>query len=118
MRQVPRSLVPQVLKLVHDTPNNVHPEKDLTARQAMAQYYWPLNAKDISTYLDKCFFCASHKVTWNAPVPMLSYDVPSRTCRRVSLDILRGFTSTGSGNHHLLVVMNLFSRYCELVPII
>ncbi|ROT62774.1 hypothetical protein C7M84_019357 [Penaeus vannamei] len=50
-----------------------------------------------------------------APAPALTYT--DRPFLRVSVDILSGFPASSSGNRYMLVFIDAFWRYCELVPI-
>ncbi|ROT77725.1 hypothetical protein C7M84_003587 [Penaeus vannamei] len=53
----------------------------------------------------------------NQPAPALRYDVPDFPFEKVSCDTLSGFVTTRSGNKHILVFVDNFTRYCELVPV-
>ncbi|XP_037774531.1 uncharacterized protein LOC119571186 [Penaeus monodon] len=53
----------------------------------------------------------------SVPSPALTYDIPDRPFQRISVDVLSGFSVSATGNRYLLVFIDNFSRFCELVPI-
>ena len=114
---VPHKLIPNVLRLVHDTPQLAHPAKDRCLKQTRLRYFWPCMAKDIALYINRCLVCNSHKGTASAPQRVLQYPKPNQPWERVSMDTLGGLATTEKGNKYLLVVIDTFTRYCELIPI-
>lgn len=69
---IPRELVKNVLKLVHDPPGSVHPGKDRTLKHARLKYFWLGMAKDIKEHVRRCHSCAVHQGHVLAPAPMLT----------------------------------------------
>nr|XP_045605968.1 uncharacterized protein LOC123763064 [Procambarus clarkii] len=114
---IPVSIVPTVLKLVHDAPHSAHPGKDRTIKQARLTYYWPKMAKQIERHVDHCLTCLAHGGHVAGPNPSQTYPTTNAPWDRVSMDLLTNFAETSRGNKHLLVMVDNFSRYCELVPI-
>ncbi len=58
---ITESLVPNVLKFLHDVPTSSHPGKDKTYKQVKPKYYWPLMNmwKNLSMNMWKnCLICA------------------------------------------------------------
>lgn len=108
---IPESLVPTVLRLVHDNGT------DKTIKFARERYFFPRPASRIMEHIKKCQVCPLYKGSTLAPAPALTYNVPDRPFLRVSVDILSGFPLSSSGNKYMLVFINAFSKYCELVPI-
>ncbi len=85
---IPRKLVQDVLKLLHDSAYSSHPGKDKTYKQAHLKYFWPLMRKDIYDHVDNCIACSDVKGHTRAPAPILSYPVPQKPWERVHIDTL------------------------------
>lgn len=114
---VPAVLVPTVLKIIHDAPASAHPGKDRTLQQGRLKYFWPKMAKEIAHYVDRCLTCLQHKGHVSGPNPIQVYPATKAPWERISMDLLTNFAETEKGNKHLLVMVDNFSRFCELVPI-
>ena len=114
---VPTALVPDILVLIHNTPQVGHPGKDHTLKQARLHYFWPRMAKEIADYIDRCSVCNANKGVTEAPQPILQYPTSTQPWERVSMDVLSGLATTPRNNKNLLVIIDAFTRYCELVPI-
>ena len=54
---VPRSLVPTVLKLSHDTPMACHMGIARTKQKVLSSFHWPTIAKDVRDYCRSCIKC-------------------------------------------------------------
>ena len=114
---IPRAMVQNILELVHNTPQLAHPGKERCIKQARLKYFWPKMAKDIALHVDQCSVCNAHKGSSLPHQPVLQYPKPSQPWERVSMDILGGLTTTEKSNRYLLVIIDTFTRYCELVPV-
>ncbi len=90
MRQliIPKKLVKDVLKLIHDSTPSSHPGKDKTYKQAQLKYFWPSMRQEIYSHVDNCIICAKVKGHTHAPTPMLTYPIPQKPWQRVHLDTL------------------------------
>ena len=80
-------------------------------------YYWPCMQVAIKDYVAKCQVCNVHKGVTAVPLPVLRYPTPTYPWERVSMDILGGFSMSVRGYRYLLVIVDAFTRYCELVPL-
>ncbi len=74
----PESLVPTVLRMVHDAVIPGHPGKERTLTAARAQYFWPTMRLDIDEHVAKYVKCAQYKGTSSGPAPTLEYSPPNR----------------------------------------
>ncbi len=86
---IPKTIVPDVLRIIHGRAHSSHPGKDKTYKQAQLKYYWPCMRKDINTYVDNCHTCARIKGNTQSPAPMLTYPVPQKPWQRVHIDTLQ-----------------------------
>ena len=70
----------------------------------------------VAQHVGECATCPLHKGSTNAPAPVLTYDVPERPWLKVSCDTLQ-FIPSLQGNKYLVVFIDNFSRYTELVVV-
>ncbi len=85
---IPKTIVPDVLRIIQDSVHSSHPDKDKSYKRAQLKYYWPCMRKDIYTYVDNCYTCARIKGYTQSPAPMLTYPVPQKPWQRVHIDTL------------------------------
>ena len=76
---VPKTIIPTILTLLHDSIHGGHQGKEKCLLQARLEYYWPTMRKDINTHIDKCQSCAEFKGTVGKNVPILNYPTPGVT---------------------------------------
>ncbi len=70
---IPHSVVPDVIKILHDSAPSSHPGKDKTHKQVQIKYFWPHMRKNIYTHVDNCQTCAEIKGNTQSPAPVLTY---------------------------------------------
>ncbi len=104
---IPHSMVPDVIKILHDSAPSSHPGKDKTHKQAQIKYFWPHMRKNIYTHVDNCQTCAEIKGNTKSPAPMLTYPIPEKPWERVHIE---------NGFKYLFVAIDYFSRFCILQP--
>jgi len=114
---IPETLVPTVLKLLHEAPMSSHSGVDKAIKTARSRYFFPRLASRVTEHVRRCQLCPLYKGSVSVPSPALTYDIPDRPFQRVSVDVLSGFSVSATGNRYLLVFIDNFSRFCELVPI-
>ena len=112
---IPESLVPTVLRLVHDTPQAGHPGRDKTLAMARLKYYWPKMRLDITTHVSQCVSCAQHKGHTNT-APILEYPTPAGPFETVAIDLMQ-LTPSRQGSNYVLVCVDYFSRFVVLAPL-
>ncbi|XP_063596236.1 uncharacterized protein LOC134773090 [Penaeus indicus] len=71
----------------------------------------------VTEHVRSCKTCPLYKGHTSDPTPALKFDIPDFPWQKVSCDTLSGFTTSRSGNKHILVFVDNFSRYCELVAV-
>ncbi len=110
---VPQKLVPEILKIIHASPEFSLPGKEKTYKQTQIKYYWIHMKKDIYNYVDNCQKCAETKGSKRSSSPMLNYPVPDGPWKRVNIDTLELPVSENEFKY-LLVAIDYFSRFCIL----
>ncbi|ROT65768.1 hypothetical protein C7M84_016256 [Penaeus vannamei] len=114
---IPESLEPRVLQLVHESREAAHCGVYKAIQMARQRFFFPLLITKVKKHVKSCKVCPYFKGSTNQPAPALRYDVPDFPFEKVSCDTLSGFVTTRSGNKHILVFVDNFTRYCELVPV-
>lgn len=113
-----QKLVPEILKILHDSPESSYPLKEKTFdNQAQMKYFWIHMSKDIYDYVDNGQKCAETKGSTRAPAPMLNYPVPDGPWKRVHIGTL-DLPMSENIFRYLFVAIDYFSRFCILQPMV
>ena len=110
---LPDSCINKVLAWAHE--GNAHQGYYKTLNFIRARYFFPRMASVVSKHVKACKVCPLYKgkVTQH---PCGTYDVPKRPFERVFYDVL-SLPTSHFGSQYLLVFIDNFSRYTELVVI-
>ena len=111
---VPEAFVDMVIKYGHE--GNGHAGMHKTVRFLREKYFFPKLYHRVSKYIGQCKIRPIHKGNTGAPAKVLTYDVPHKPWHKVSCDTLT-FTPSRHGNRYLLVFIDNFSRFAELVVV-
>jgi hypothetical protein len=121
---VPRTLVPAILKEMHDEPYSGHRGTEGTYGKLVHRYWWKGMHRDTKQYCMSCVVCAKRKVPHrHGDIPMLSpqveqqYEYAPFEC--LALDCA-GPLPTSGGNQqlaHWLSMACATTRYGDAVPI-
>ena len=114
---VPESLVQEVLASMHSGPSGGHFAPDKLASQIKLRMWWPAVLHDVKEFCDRCERCEARNAPIPAPRTSLGQLSASRPLEVVGMDILSGLPRTANGNKHLLVLVDHFSRWCEVYPL-
>ena len=113
----PRSLVPGILTSMHSGPTGGHFSTDKLLSQVRLRFWWPSMSADIGKFCKECDRCGSRQ----APVPQARAPMgdlhASEPWEVVSIDFLTSLPLTASGNKHLLVCCDHFTRWVEVFPL-
>ncbi|ROT69657.1 hypothetical protein C7M84_012131 [Penaeus vannamei] len=112
---IPESLEPRVLQLVHESREAAHCGVYKAIQMARQRFFFPLLITKVKKHVKSCKVCPFFKGSTKGS-PALRY-IPDFPFEKVSCDTLSGFVTTRSGNKHILVFVDNFTRYCELVPV-
>ena len=114
---ITEEFIPIILNLLHEAPHSAHQGIDKAIKEARSKYYFPKQHSLITEHIKACQLCPYFKGHTSDPAPILSYDIVERPFQRVSMDLLSGFVTSEKGNKCLLVCIDNFTRYTELVPL-
>ena len=114
---VTQTLKPSVLTKVHDSTNVGHLGQTKTYQKAQLHCYWFGLNTDVKLYVATCATCnqnkgAQHK-HW-APLTRFQAGLPGEG---VHLEILGPFLESSKGNRYVLIVIDQFTRWLEMVPL-
>lgn len=116
---VPQTLVPAVMKEVHDSPMGAHQGINRTIKRVAASYFWPGFRRDVADYVDACMSCQQRKgpPTRNKKLPTLHIfgHAPNDL---VALDLMGPFPRSVKGMTQILVIQDLFSKYVQTIGIL
>ena len=117
---IPRPVVPNVLREVHDSSlAGGHLGISRTMEKVRLKFYWQGMCADIVSYVKNCIKCNQRK----SPVKkvraqLCPMPVPTMPFERVSTDILGPLpTCDDTGHKYVLVFVDYFSKYIELIPV-
>lgn len=113
---VPDSMREEILTKEHDDAFHVGYEK--TVEKIKKRFYWPRMAADIKRHVLNCDTCKRIKHSTTSVVPeMGNQRVTTRPFQILTIDYIQSLPRSTKGNAHLLVLMDVFSKYCLLVPV-
>lgn len=103
---IPNSLQHQVLQCAHDG----HPGMSLMKRRLRQKVWWPKLDDIVEKYVKSCGSCTLVSAI-GPPEPMLRTKMPENPWTDVAIDFLGPLPS----GHYLLVLVDYFSRFTEVI---
>ena len=114
---VPESLKEEILKMYHDAQIGGHLGRDKTLAKIKQSFYWPRMKLDVAIYIAGCAKCSCSKRPQRSPrAPLQNYQA-GHPNDRVHMDILGPFTESYRGNKYVLMIVDQFTRWVEMVPL-
>ena len=113
---IPPALVPSVLRGIHASPFSGHLGITKTLLRARNRFFWPKMSVDIRKFVAACETCAQIKLNSchnKAPLQPIEVNEPFVFW---AMDYMGPLPETTNGNRHLLVVMDHFTKWCEVFP--
>ena len=100
----------KVIQLVHDSPLNGHPGREVTYALIARQFFWPGMARDIRRFVESCDGCGRNKA-WRSrrqgflkPLP-----IPDRIWSEISMDFITDLPKS-NGCTNIIVVRDRLSK--------
>ncbi|VDI69231.1 Hypothetical predicted protein [Mytilus galloprovincialis] len=113
---VPLTLRDDILKSYHDSLLGGHNGIERTYHTIRYKYYWPGMYNDIQQYVQTCMQCQKAKPdAHKRPTPLQPLPVLD-VFRRVHMDILGPFRKSSGDYTHVLLIVDSFTKYMEILP--
>lgn len=113
---VPPDLRQAILIAQHDDSLHLGAEKTLAL--VRKNYFWPHMAKDVRSYIRRCLVCQQNKPSNRSQLPQMGQQrITTKPFQIVALDFIQSLPRSKQGHCHLLVIMDLFSKFCLLIPV-
>lgn len=113
---VPESLREKILVEEHDDKLHLGSEKTLAL--VKKKYFWPKMTEDVRNYIRKCSLCKQNKPSNRSQIPEPGKQrLTNKPFQIIALDFIQSLPRSKAGNTHLLVTMDLFSKWCILTPV-
>lgn len=112
---VPTHLRERVLRENHSQPAAGHLGVRKTIQKTCGRYYWPGMVRDISRFVKSCDSCQVYKPSQTAPAGEMLQSVPDEPWATVCADFVGPMPRTKHGNCMLLVFIDRFTKWIEVV---
>ena len=111
---VPLRLRAEFLQCLHDDPTAGHQGTERTLAWARSRFFWPSLRDDVTTYCRSCTSCQQRNNRTVAQSGQLEPITSSTPSEISGMDILTSLPVTTSGNRHIFVKTDYFTKYVEL----
>ena len=111
---VPKSLIPTVLKEMHDRFGHFGIGK--TYSLIMRYYFWPKMIKNISQHVESCSLCRREKLTVDK-YQLQTTEILNQPFAKIGIDLIFDLDISHKGNKNILVVVDHLTGYPIAVPI-
>lgn len=113
---VPETARADVLRKEHDEAFHIGYEKLLD--KLRTRYFWPKMATSVRKYIERCRICKECKPSYVSQHPAVGTPrLTTKPFQIVAIDFIQSLPRSKSGNMHLLVLLDLFSKWTVLVPV-
>lgn len=102
-----------VMQAYHNDELVGHFNHKKTAYLVRQKYYWPTMHKDIHKYCKTCEICQKNKHMVHKNIAKLQTIQVKGPFNRVGVDCVGPLTLTESGNKHIVVFIDYFTKYIE-----
>lgn len=114
---LPQNLKQIILNYYHDQDIAGHLGITKTLNKISKVYWWPKMSEDVRQYVSSCHLCQSSKPINTKPAGLMASEVPNRVWETVYIDYKGPLLRTQNGNCYILVLMDSFSKWVELIPV-
>lgn len=111
---VPTVIRPTVLRYYHDHPTAGHLGVTKTLARLKQRFFWPKMVTDVKRYVISCPVCQLMKPSQRKPAGLMVPIKPMRPWEYTGVDFVGPLPRTQSGNEHLIVFIDYFSKWVEV----
>ena len=112
---IPKSLEDDVLHAAH--VNSGHASWETMYRMLRCRCYFPHLASACQQYVSQCARCAAANPRQGPTVPPTRADIPGRPWGEVAIDVLELGPDQSARYHCVLVCIDVFTKWLEVVPL-
>ncbi len=113
----PEEVRKEIIRAAHTPREAGHGGKERTSERIMQAYWWPGLHADVERFIKQCGRCQMSKAVAPPPAPLKSMPIPDVPNERVHLDLFGPLATSDSGNKHILVMTDAFTKYTELAAL-
>lgn len=107
-----------ILQKYHDSPIGAHLGVQKTLKKIQERYFWPRMREFVIRYVKSCELCQTNKHPNKVTkVPMGAQKIVNSPWDTIAIDFLGHFPLTKLRNRFILVVVDVFSKFCLLKPV-
>lgn len=115
---VPANLIPEVLRLAHDSPLGGHCGINNTIDRIREFFFFPRMGKIITDYVRSCHECQTRKTSnMKTKAKIVAYPVPTQPFQVWQIDLLGPLPICSSGNSYVFTALDMFSKFVFALPI-
>ncbi|KAK9718340.1 Reverse transcriptase (RNA-dependent DNA polymerase) [Popillia japonica] len=115
---VPKDKRIEILHQHHDIPTSGHLGVYKTFHRLATKYYWPKMKSDVASYIRKCQACIKSKPEQRTKAgEMGGHSQISAPWEVISIDLVGPLPRSSKGYNHILVVVDLFSKFSLCFPL-
>ncbi|KAH8232704.1 hypothetical protein KR032_000087 [Drosophila birchii] len=107
----------RVLQENHDIPAAGHLGVRKTSNRVAQRYYWPGLFRDVARYVRNCLNCQRYKVSQEKPAGHMFTRQVEEPFHILCADFVGPLPRSKQGNTMLLVFLDSFSKWVELIPL-
>lgn len=114
---LPGSLVPVALQSLHNDITGGHLGVDRLREKVRVRFFWPGWGNEIEQWVRQCEACNMYKTTGTAPRAPMCRVQAFRPFEKVGIDLIGLLPIILNGHHHIMVIVDYFSKWAEAFPI-
>ena len=113
---IPKSMRDAVIKLFQDEKVGGHQGREKTKERIRQRAYWYGMATNIDIYIATCRKCSMNKRSRRPRAPLQNFQA-GYPGDRVHLDMLGPFCESLQGHKYVLMIIDQFTRWLEMMPL-
>ena len=116
---IPKVMIPQILKIAHDSPLGGHSGIQNTLDYVREHYYFACMGKIVSDYVQSCQDCQSRKVsTCKTKAKITPYATPTEPFEVWQMDMFGPLIPSNNGNRYVFTAVTFcFHCHCAILTL-
>jgi transposase InsO family protein len=108
----------EVLRYAHDVRSAGHPGQLRTKLNVLRRFFWPDMSSEVRQYVEACHVCNTQKKSTRTKRAGMKIHHAGFPMERVHVDILGPFIESNKGHRYILVMIDQFTKWVELAPLV